>query len=24
HRGGKGNVSVGQLSLFDLSRFENR
>jgi predicted HNH restriction endonuclease len=24
HRGGKGNVSVGQLSLFDLSGFENR
>ena len=23
HRGGKGNVSVGQLSLFDLSGFEN-
>ena len=24
HRGGKGNVSLGQLSLFDLSGFENR
>lgn len=24
HRGGKGNISVGQLSLFDLSGFENR
>ncbi|MEA5578667.1 HNH endonuclease signature motif containing protein [Anabaena sp. UHCC 0451] len=23
HRGGKGNISVGQLSLFDVSRFEN-
>jgi hypothetical protein len=24
HRGGKGNISLGQLSLFDLSGFENR